>query len=63
MNASNFRPRNAELLPQQWWEAIRLWQNGYDTKEIASIFGVTEAVIYNGLPRYLEMLAPKRKTA
>ena len=56
MNGSNARPRDTDLQPQQWWEALRLWQQGYDTKELASIFGVAEAVIYNGLPRYLERL-------
>ena len=47
----------------QWWEALRLWQRGMDTKAIASHFGVHESVIYNGLPQYRERVLIERKSA
>lgn len=34
-----------------WHEAVLMWRDGFDTADIADHFKVTEAVIYNQLPR------------
>ncbi len=54
-------PAQNYLTPDQWLTAISMWNDGYNTFEIASKFTVHESVIYNGLsarrPRH------KRKVA
>jgi hypothetical protein len=46
-----FQPvtRAQPLTASQWLKAISLWNDGYDTADIAKHFTVPESWIYNGL--------------
>jgi predicted transcriptional regulator len=39
-------------------EALRLWNEGNDTKQIASLMDATEAAVYNGLH---ELRGPRKR--
>jgi predicted transcriptional regulator len=39
-------------------EALRLWNEGNDTKQIASLMHATEAAVYNGLH---ELRGPRKR--
>jgi predicted transcriptional regulator len=39
-------------------EALRLWNEGNDTKQIASLMGATESAVYNGLH---ELRGPRKR--
>lgn len=40
------------MTPSNWEYASKLWSYGYDTMDIAKVFGVRESTIYNRLPQW-----------
>ena len=53
-NLSTLERREPIMTKSDRLTAVSLWRAGRDTRFIASMFGVDEATVYNGLPKWRE---------